>query len=116
MTKPVEKLVTKESLRKMIDDSIAAGDDKWFHVVGHALVVLYKRQTIDEQRRQTTDEANGCGFNGIDAQFGTECAERYINHRLSRRQAEVWIKGNRIFKYHAQLNEAAIAKKASKTQ
>jgi hypothetical protein len=46
--------------------------------VARALVVIYEFQTEDEKATATTSHANGMGFSGRDAEFGTSLAEKVI--------------------------------------
>lgn len=86
-------------------------------VVGRALVVLMKNQTEDERRANTTNRDNGIGFTGADARSGCLTAKSFLkNGTLLDWQLERWLrKGtngfSRLTKYHAQLNEAAQARK-----
>ena len=108
------KLVTRESLTTLIRE---AEPLKQMHIVGRALSILLDHQTLSEQNSLSTQEFNGVGFTGADAEFGTICANYYNQHkRLSIKQVAPWIKLSksgtpRIAKYHAQLNRAAMKKK-----
>lgn len=111
-----EKIVTRESLQKMIDEN--QGTDFLVHLVGRALVILFERQTNAEQSSNTTNEHNTIGFTGADGYSGCLTAKSYLkSKRLADWQLEKWVGKNkngfsRIVKYHRQLNEAAIEKKA----
>lgn len=114
MAKRKPKMVTRESLEQMLKDT---NPIKVMHVVGRALVVLYKRQTESERAMHATVEHNGRGFTGCDADIGTSHAEFYIkNEFLTTKQIAVWLKPRgkqkfpRLCSYHKQLNEAAVAK------
>lgn len=115
MTKPV--IITRDILQQMLDNP---NHEKVQHVVGHALVALYKRQTDAEQNSEATIEHNNIGFTGVDGEWGAITAKSYIkNHRLSVKQVAIWLKKgknnfSRIAKYHAQLNEEAVKKAAKK--
>lgn len=50
---------------------IQVSDDQ----LAKALLALYQRQTMSEQASNQTSEANGVGFNGVDAPFLSSCAE-----------------------------------------
>ena len=114
----MEQLVTRDSLQALIDQ----GGDKQMHVIGRALVVLWENQTEDEKATASTTKANGKGFTGYDAEWGTRNAEFYRHHmRLTPQAIAAWSrKGangySRIVKYHKQLNEAAKAKIAAKKE
>jgi len=46
--------------------------------VARALVVIYEFQTEDEKATASTSHANGMGFSGGDAEFGTSLAEKVL--------------------------------------
>jgi hypothetical protein len=67
--------------------------------VERALVALYHRQTVDEQRTSTTKESNGVGFNARDAEYATYLAKWVISGRhLTGRHLEA---GRRIATFYA---------------
>ena len=107
-------IVTKDSLQTMLDS-----DNKTFvmHVVGRALVVLFKNQTANEQTANTVSVDNGVGFTHADGRSGCISAKTYIGKKhLQDWQVEMWTKKNdkgysRIAKYWSQLNTAAEQKK-----
>lgn len=107
-------LVTKESLQAMLD---AALPEKQIQIVGRALVVLFKRQTAEERKVNTTNVDNGVGFTGADGESGGITAKSFIKHgTLQDWQLERWVRKNdkgysRLSKYWRQLDEAAKAKK-----
>lgn len=43
----------------------------------HGLMVLYEKQTMDEQLNKRTSHYNGVGFNSFDSEFLTSLAEQY---------------------------------------
>lgn len=43
-----------------------------------SLIALYKEQTADEKETHSTNQQNGRGYNGIDAEFGTSLAEKLL--------------------------------------
>lgn len=45
-----------------------------------ALLLIYHRQTIDEQRAGTTTHQNGVGFNGCDASQASYCAKWLLDY------------------------------------
>lgn len=117
----MEKLVTKQSLIELINNGDA---DKKMHIVGRALVAIYKRQTSDEQGSDTTIDHNGIGFTGADADWGSRSARLYLNNKvLSPKVVDSWLKpakgaggAPKITKYWKQLNEVANVKQAAKAQ
>jgi hypothetical protein len=85
-------------------------------MVERSLLVMYQRQTADEQQTQGTSHENGVGFNGTDAPFLSKMAEwvkggakRNIpeGKRLSEKQRVIVRK--KLKKYSRQLIEAANA-------
>ena len=112
-------LVTKQSLLQMLN---TADETRRAHIIGRALVVLFKNQTATEQSANTTDHDNGIGFTGADARSGCLSAKSYLkNKTLADWQVAMWMKTGknglpRICKYHSQLNQAATAKAAASNQ
>jgi hypothetical protein len=110
-------LITRDSLQSMIDK----GGDYQMHVVGRALVVLFKRQTAVERSVNTTNVENGVGFTGTDGKSGCIGAKSYIKHgHLQDWVVEMWVKRSertgysRIVKYWRQLDAAAKEKAREK--
>lgn len=114
--KKMEKIVTKDSLIRMIE---TADENKLQVIIGRALVGIFNRQTQDEQRINDTRVHNLMGFVPCDAHSGSITAKYFLKHRkLLDWQVERWIKPNnkgvpRIAKYWRQLNEIANEKRAS---
>ena len=112
MTKAI---VTRESLQEMLDN---AEGEKLARIVGRALLVLFNNQTKDEQSFNTTNKDNGIGFTGADAHSGCITAKTFTKRgTLEDWQVERWTRPaasgfSRLTKYHKQLNEAALAKRA----
>jgi hypothetical protein len=108
-------IVTRESLQEMLD---TADQQKLARIVGRALVVLFKNQTRDEQLANSTNKDNGIGFTGADAHSGSITAKYFMKHgTLLDWQVERWTRPaasgfSRLTKYHKQLNEAALEKRA----
>lgn len=106
-------IVTKTSLHQMLQN---ASDDKRMHIIGRALVALFKRQTQDERSSDSTQSSNNIGFAGCDARAGSIAAKTYLkNGYLMPWQVEVWMQESRgaprICKYSRQLNEIAEEKR-----
>jgi hypothetical protein len=102
------KQITRDSIQQMLNDP---RPDFAMHVVGRALVQLYKRQTEEEQRDNETKEYNSIGFAGCDGKSGTLTAKYYLKHkRLEQWMIDKWTKLSertgyaRLCKYHTQLN------------
>jgi hypothetical protein len=68
--KPVSKY-TKEYIREKLKTS-----DLWL-VKG--LIAIYNYQTENEKNSGTTNQSNGVGFNGVDAEILTSFAEQVLN-------------------------------------
>lgn len=83
--------------------------------VARALVVIYEFQTADEQATSTTSHANGVGFSGRDAEFGSSLAQKVLKGwALSEKQLNA---GRRMVKkYWRQLALAAEKKAEAKAQ
>jgi hypothetical protein len=113
----VQPIVTRESLARML---LEADDVKRQHIIGRALVALFKRQTQAEQANLTTQVDNGVGFTGGDAIGGSLTAKSYLARRqLQPWQVEKWTRTGsngfpRICKYAKQLDE--IARERAATQ
>jgi hypothetical protein len=103
-------MITKGSLYMMIVNS---APEKRNHIIGRALVALFKRQTEAERVVNTTDTNNNRGFTSADAKWGSIAAKYYIKHgKLEDWQVEPWLvkdaRGTmRIQKYWKQLDEVA---------
>lgn len=106
-------IVSRDSLQKLLNDKRPRFAE---HVIGKALVQLFRRQTESEQASNTTNNLNNIGFAGCDAKSGSIHAKYYIKHRkLDKWMIEKWLKigstgYSRLAKYHRQLNEIAIEK------
>jgi hypothetical protein len=103
MKKP--KLVTRESLRELVAKDAAK-------VVARALIVIYERQTSEEQSQAVTKVRNGVGFSGADAEVGTRCAVAALAGKLEPWMLKIWSSVTstgfpKICKYARQLNEIA---------
>lgn len=104
-------MLSKEATVKLLETNDKA--------VAHALVVLYKNQTADEQRTEDTKYRNGEGFRPCHARVGTSMATFYLNRGfLTAKQVAYWRRamkdGNtRIGIYWKQLAIAAEAKKVA---
>ena len=106
-----QTLVTRDSIQQMLNSN-----DKTFvmHVVGRALVGIFKRQTEDEKVSNSTNKHNNIGFAGCDARSGSLTAKSYLKRgMLEDWQVERWTKIStktqfaRLCKYHTQLNQIA---------
>lgn len=70
---------TKESILDMLEKNDV--------MVERSLMVMYLRQTTDEQVMQSTGHNNGVGFNGTDAPFLSKLAE-WVKDRKERNVPE----------------------------
>lgn len=81
--------------------------------VERALVVLFQRQTADEQAAHDTRHTNGVGFNATDAKFGSNLAQKVLKGwKLT--PAQISSARRMIIKYGGQLVAAAEEKAARK--
>ena len=95
-------MATKRWTEQEIVDLLARNDA----AVERAIIVLYRRQTSDEQVSQTTREHNARGFSAFDAKFMSSLAEWILKGRnLSDRQLAAARKV--LPKYRKQLVEEA---------
>jgi hypothetical protein len=60
-------MYTKEEIKHQLSTN-----PKW---IERGLVVLYERQTMDEQRNGSTIVHNGIGFNSSDSRYLTYCSK-----------------------------------------
>ncbi len=108
----MNNLVTRESLIALLNN-----EEKRQHVIGRALMVIFKNQTESEKSANQTTNHNNIGFTPADAKSGSITAKYYIkNKELLDWMTEKWMKPNdrgipRIAKYWSQLNDAAITKR-----
>ena len=88
----------KEDILELLDRSQKA--------VERALVVIFERQTYDEQRADATRAKNGMGFNGVHARYGSYLAKWLLSGKhLSDKHVE---KARKLAKhYWRQLAEIA---------
>lgn len=67
-----------------------------------ALLRIYSYQTLDEQRSESTQESNGKGFNGIDAEILSSFAKQLETRKfLSPKQ--IAIARKKLIKYSSQI-------------
>lgn len=92
---------TQKEQVEIIRQQIAADDKACIR----ALLIVYARQTPDEQYTQDTRYLNGRGFNGRDAELLSSFAQQFqAKGRLTERQLE-WAK-KKMTKYAGQVLEA----------
>ncbi len=109
------KQVTRESIEELLND--VRGHEFVQHVVGRALVAIFRLQTDSEANSNTTNEWNSVGFAQSDARSGSLTAKSYLkNKSLLDWQVAQWTRDfrgrPRLCKYHKQLNEVAVSKAA----
>lgn len=108
-------MLNKESIVSLLKNDKRA--------VARALVVLYERQTSDEQAQEGTRHLNGRGFRPCHARMGSSMAKQFMKYgSLSDKQISYWrvpdaTGSMRIGIYWAQLLEEAElkARKATKS-
>lgn len=104
--------MTKEDIFKLLDSNRGA--------VARAIEVIYDRQEADEKAEGVTRHENSVGFNGADAQFGSDLGRQIkerrakgapYKHCLTSKQRKAGHK--MIKKYWRQLIEEAERKNAT---
>lgn len=94
-------VVDEAYIRKMVTTNA-----RWAE---HAIVALYRHQTMEEQDQETTIEHNAMGFSAFDAEILSSFAKRLLDGRsLTDRQLEVAFK--KLGKYARQLYQIAQGK------
>jgi hypothetical protein len=94
-----------------VRDALNDTGERGARAVEKAILVLYSRQTTDEQQTEATRHTNGMGFTGADAPFLSSLAKwiktsrREPGDRLSPRQRDR--ARRQLQKYAAQLVRAA---------
>lgn len=102
--------------REIITELLLKND----RAVERALVILFERQTLDEQASRTTKWANGRGFGAYDAEIFSSFARQILKGwTLSQKQLACCRKKStrgsvRIARYWRQLIEAADVKAAAR--
>jgi hypothetical protein len=104
---PADLTATRESIKQLLLTSDRA--------VYRALVVLYERQTSDEQASATTTHKNGRGFSSFDAEFLTSLTQQY-QRRGCLSPKQIACARKKVGHYTGQLLEAAEAKRTVGTQ
>lgn len=105
----MKHIVTREKFQ----DLICRGDETAMHAIGKALVHLFNRQTVVEQKSNDTRYHNEMGFTPADAHSGCLTAKYYLRHgKLEDWQIQRWIRPNkkgvpRLAKYWRQIDEEA---------
>ena len=96
--KEERRIWKQEEIKQLI-----SSNDK---MVYRCLQVLYSFQTTDEKFCKDTMERNGKGFNSVDAEFMSSCANFYQkNGYLTNKQKEIVRK--KLIKYTRQLTDFA---------
>lgn len=109
------KIVTKQSLIKMLEDEARRPV-----VIGRALSAIFDRQLDDEKKTNDVRVLNNIGFSSADAKQGSITAKTFRGRgTLLPFQVEYWMKPRkdgspRICKYVRQLNEIALEKEAKR--
>lgn len=117
MTK-LKQIVTRESLKQSIETHPKGPG----HVIGRALVAIFRLQTEEEKQENHTKFRNGMGFSANDGRIGALGAKTFMKHgTLEEWQFKPWIKPDkngypRIVKYVKQLNWIANEKEKAQTQ
>jgi hypothetical protein len=77
----------EKAIKNFIKTKLAT-DKAW---ACRAVVKLYERQTLAEQSAQTTNEENGIGFTGTDAEFLSSIAEKLVKGWNMTEKQMAWI-------------------------
>lgn len=81
-----EKRVTKAEVKAFVRNKL--GTSQAWMLKG--LIAIYNLQTVEEQSSGQTNEDNGVGFTGCDAEILSSFAEQYLQRgRLSPKQMEI---------------------------
>ena len=96
-----KKVWDKEEIRDKIKT-----DTRWLM---RAISAIYQKQTEDEQSSRVTNHANNVGFNGVDAEFLSQAAERY-NSGFNFSEKYVAALRRAMLKYSGQLTKIANGK------
>lgn len=78
-----------------------------------AIVALFNKQTASEQYTQSTNENNGIGFNGVDAEILSSFAMQIIQYKRSLSPKQLAIAFKKLPKYAKQLATIAEEKALS---
>ena len=93
---------TKEWTRQEIEDIININ----YNMLTKAILLLFERQTKNEQKHWVTNVHNNIGFNHADAKFFSSIASQLKNNKhLTDKQ--IYVCRKRIKKYGRQLTEIA---------
>jgi len=96
-----KKVWTKDEIREKIKT-----DTRWLM---RAIAAIYKKQTEDEQSNRVTSHVNNVCFNGVDAEFLSQAAERYnAGWNFSEKYVEALRRA--MLKYSGQLTKIANGK------
>ena len=98
--KPTKRQWTEEEIKTLVQTH-----DK---VLYGALKNLYNCQTADEQASAETTHANGAGFNALDAEFLTSCAQFLIKNGFLTDKQKAVVR-RKLVKYNKQLTRLANA-------
>jgi hypothetical protein len=91
--------------KEFIKDKLAT-DVRWME---RALIVLFRRQTPDEQESDQTRVYNERGFNGVDSRYLSYCAKYILGGgRLS--GEHVRKVGKKLPKYWRQIHDEIVSK------
>lgn len=91
-------LTTKKAKVQFIRDKLS--NDKQWAIRG--LLRIYSCQTTSEQAANETEESNGVGFNGMDAELLSSFAQQYIQHKNLSDKQMIWVH-KKMPKYASQL-------------
>lgn len=98
-TKVNYDLMSDSELKEYISTKVQT-DNQWLR---RAVVEIYERQTLDEQRTDSTNHHNSLGFTGADAHFLSSIAKIIIEKRYSLTEKQLNRARSKMAKYSSQL-------------
>ena len=93
-----DRVWTKDEIKDKLKS-----DDRWLI---RALLAIYDKQTEDEQANHMTAHYNSVGFNGLDAEFLSNAAEKYKQRGFLTPKHLQWVR-KKMLKYSGQLAKIA---------
>lgn len=104
----MDKLIRKEIQKTWDRDAILTLLDRNPTAVYRALLLIYNKQTYNEQRIERTEEHNKIGFNACDAKVLTDIAKRCKSYGRFASDRQMQFVKKRISKYWKQLQEEIV--------
>lgn len=98
LNKPQKRIWTKEEINNLVQTNDT--------MLYRSLLKLYDRQTAEEQDLESTHEANGQGFNSVDAPFLTSVSQ-FLQKRGFLTDKQKAATRKKLVKYTGQLTQIA---------